>query len=250
MNSFKTIEAARDHARKNPIAQYIVEIEPGAPGVNRYICCSVSGEDLQAALGKKPMAEIKKVVATVVDLGREALEAKAVRDKAEFEKLKADGTIFRAVEYAPGWGAALQWARRLTNEEKEKEGWAEWYRDFGMYGVPGGDHIKVNVGLNELSEIIGDREPDGSFPGCNNNAWIVSEEEWAAIVEASNRNNARRAKAEQENLAAEAADIESKVRTGYCFSCESWCYGDCGNYHPNPDYRLGKKIRNTSGPGQ
>lgn len=34
--------------------------------------------------------------------------------------------------------------------------------------------------------------------------------------------------------AREAADIKRKIDTGYCFSCDSWCDGDCGHYSNDP----------------
>ena len=41
---------------------------------------------------------------------------------------------------------------------------------------------------------------------------------------------ARKAAREQ----AEKEDIQNKIDSGYCFYCESWCYGDCGHYTPKP----------------
>ena len=32
----------------------------------------------------------------------------------------------------------------------------------------------------------------------------------------------------------EAADLKRKIASGYCFSCQTWCYGDCGNYQKYP----------------
>lgn len=34
--------------------------------------------------------------------------------------------------------------------------------------------------------------------------------------------------------AAETADIQRKIDTGFCFSCDSYCHGDCGHYSNNP----------------
>lgn len=34
--------------------------------------------------------------------------------------------------------------------------------------------------------------------------------------------------------AAEQADRASKRASGYCYACESWCFGDCGEYSNNP----------------
>jgi hypothetical protein len=33
---------------------------------------------------------------------------------------------------------------------------------------------------------------------------------------------------------AEAEDIRSKIESGYCFSCGTWCHGDCGHYSRDP----------------
>ena len=33
---------------------------------------------------------------------------------------------------------------------------------------------------------------------------------------------------------AEAEDTQRKIETGYCFACESYCHGDCGNYSADP----------------
>ena len=45
--------------------------------------------------------------------------------------------------------------------------------------------------------------------------------------------------------AAEAADIERKIKTGYCFNCESWCYGDCGNYSNDPRVKFDRDLRDA-----
>lgn len=45
--------------------------------------------------------------------------------------------------------------------------------------------------------------------------------------------------------AAEAADIEHKIKTGYCFNCESWCHGDCGNYSNDPRVKFDRDLRDA-----
>jgi len=45
--------------------------------------------------------------------------------------------------------------------------------------------------------------------------------------------------------AAEAADIENKIKTGYCFNCESWCHGDCGNYSNDPRVKFNRDLKNA-----
>lgn len=34
--------------------------------------------------------------------------------------------------------------------------------------------------------------------------------------------------------AAEKAEIQRKINSGFCFSCDSYCHGDCGHYSNNP----------------
>lgn len=52
---------------------------------------------------------------------------------------------------------------------------------------------------------------------------IAARKQWA---EAPARKAAREAE--------EEADIQSKIKSGYCFYCESWCHGDCGHYSSDP----------------
>ena len=44
--------------------------------------------------------------------------------------------------------------------------------------------------------------------------------------------------------AAEKADIANKIATGYCFACQSYCHGDCGNYSSDPATMYRRKFRN------
>jgi len=43
--------------------------------------------------------------------------------------------------------------------------------------------------------------------------------------------------------AAEAADIKRKIETGYCFSCGTWCHGDCGHYSADPQVMYRRQFR-------
>lgn len=42
---------------------------------------------------------------------------------------------------------------------------------------------------------------------------------------------------EKEFAEAEAADIKKKIANGFCFSCETYCHGDCGHYSNNPSHQ-------------
>lgn len=52
---------------------------------------------------------------------------------------------------------------------------------------------------------------------------------------------ARRAAREAE----ETADIKRKIENGYCFNCESYCYGDCGHYSKDPHVMYHHQIDDT-----
>ncbi|OBW61086.1 MAG: hypothetical protein A9183_03000 [Dehalococcoides mccartyi] len=41
---------------------------------------------------------------------------------------------------------------------------------------------------------------------------------------------------------AESEDIQRKITTGYCYSCESYCYGDCGHYSNDPKIRYHRQM--------
>jgi len=45
---------------------------------------------------------------------------------------------------------------------------------------------------------------------------------------------------------AEAEDIQNKVDTGYCFNCESWCHGDCGNYSNDPRVKYARDLKEAA----
>jgi len=36
-----------------------------------------------------------------------------------------------------------------------------------------------------------------------------------------------------------------KIATGYCFSCETWCHGDCGNYSKAPMIKFRRDLRHA-----
>ena len=43
--------------------------------------------------------------------------------------------------------------------------------------------------------------------------------------------------------AAEESEIQRKIKAGYCFSCNSYCHGDCGNYSNDPATMYRRKFR-------
>ena len=77
---------------------------------------------------------------------------------------------FTTIIHESSYGVSILQARRLTEEEKTH--YADWYAAIGMIGI--GDSIP----LPELTRRdLPDRESDGSFPGTNNVAWIITADE-------------------------------------------------------------------------
>ena len=73
-----------------------------------------------------------------------------------------------------------------------------------------------------------------------------SDEEIMGKIEATRRNweTAPARKAAQE--AAEAENIRRKIETGYCFTCETWCHGDCGHYSNNPHVMYHRRFNDAA----
>lgn len=42
---------------------------------------------------------------------------------------------------------------------------------------------------------------------------------------------------------AEEEDLQKKIASGFCFSCESWCHGDCGNYSTDPNVKFRRDFQ-------
>lgn len=96
MNSFATIHDARIYAADHPAATYILEIVPGAPGINRYICTRADAATMRRSLASKPMSEITAIVGDAVHLegerwaAQEARIAHAIPGLAELRAAIAD----------------------------------------------------------------------------------------------------------------------------------------------------------------
>jgi len=76
MNSYRTIEEARNAAATKESIAYILEIAPGVAGVEKYIICKVNDTELRKDLKYRPMREIKAVVGIAADLVAERIAAK------------------------------------------------------------------------------------------------------------------------------------------------------------------------------
>ena len=88
MNTFETVEKAREYASSRPDVTHIVEIEPGQAGINPFVCLKCPAKTLASALAKKPMREIKRVIGDVADLQAEARAAREERIKANIPGLE------------------------------------------------------------------------------------------------------------------------------------------------------------------
>jgi len=158
---------------------------------------------------------------------------KEEREREEREILENDiksGRAFRTAEIASQYDGELVWSCRPSEEEKKQ--YAEWYRDRCMYSYPGSERIKVEK--EAIRQVVGNRPSDGSFTGCENSAWIITETEWNKIVSLSNYMVTEREKRRKIIRKQNEEDIKRKIKTGFCFNCETWCYGDCGNYSKKP----------------
>ena len=83
MNSYKTIDEARNAAKSIESAVAIIEIKPDMEGVNPYIIARCNETVLRSELKHRPMPEIKDIVGTIVNLAKERIDAR----KAELEEL-------------------------------------------------------------------------------------------------------------------------------------------------------------------
>ena len=188
-----------------------------------------------------PRALISEIEACIASASAtHLLEEAAQRDI--FDAAIACGEAFRAVEIADQYGCELTFARRLRNEEKSH--FAEWCREIMMVSFSASPHVKVE--RDAARQVVGSRPSDGQFNGCENQVWIISAEEWDRIVALSEADVQRKNEARRKNEAEEAAGIQRKIDSGYCFSCESWCHGDCGSYSNNPDVRIRRELAHAA----
>lgn len=121
---------------------------------------------------------------------------------------------FLTIEYAYSYGRTLQAARHLSAEERVH--YKPEYADTVFIGV--GDPIALNyVGIDDLPT----RPADGSFNGCSNQAWKITQDEWDAFValndarrveKAAKDRQARIVRLEQQKAAAEQqTDLPEKA---------------------------------------
>lgn len=125
------------------------------------------------------------------------------------------------LEYAPSYGIELVSARRFTDEEKTR--YAEWFAETGFVGT--GDCIE----LNKLTfQDLPRRPSDGSFCGCNNSAWIVSEDEAEMYkkLNAERLDEADRIQAEEDAEASAMKQAHEQARRDCLAQFDSWNVSD------------------------
>lgn len=202
-------------------------------GMDPSLFCSAGG----VILGKNFIPEIEACIAHA----RAAEKAKTDAEKVVFDIAVKSGKAFRTAEIADQYDAELHWARRLREDEKAE--YADWFRDLCMVGFPGSARIVVE--REAINQVVGDRVADGQFNGCSNSAWTISADEWDKIIALSADIKASKEKNHHTFEAEEAADIQSKIRSGYCFNCETWCDGDCGHYSNDPTIKYRRDLDQT-----
>jgi len=128
--------------------------------------------------------------------------AKAEQDRIAKAKAAEEAKQIRIYLSSRGWGdySACEWYGDITRPD------AEILAECKQLLTNGHDVDQSNQSDAEIMSKINE-----------------AREKWQTAP-------ARKAAREAE----EKADIQSKIKSGYCFYCETWCHGDCGHYSNNP----------------
>lgn len=103
-------------------------------------------------------------------------------------------------EVADNYGVSLLHARRFNNGEKA--GYSEWFRENGFVGISSYPIIDLKeINWIDVRNILNNRKLDGSFCGCSNSAYIVTEDEWNKLIALNDqKRNERLAKEKAEDI--------------------------------------------------
>lgn len=86
---------------------------------------------------------------------------------------------FLTVMFAEQGGVTLQTARRLTDSEKAK--YRPESQDYMM--VSTGNNVQLpNLTWMDLVNVIGSQSIDGQFPGSGNRVYIITKDQWDALI--------------------------------------------------------------------
>jgi hypothetical protein len=78
--------------------------------------------------------------------------------------------------------------RRLTGSEKLNK--ADWYKEIGLIGT--GAYINLpRLRWTDVRAVTGTRHSDGSYMGCDNSAWIITEAEWDLLLALNSEREAK-----------------------------------------------------------
>jgi hypothetical protein len=119
----------------------------------------------------------------------------------------------------------------------ELEGWADWYKPRALYGVAGGQRIKLqHFAWQDIETVFGARKATHSFPGCGNRAWILTDAERIAILEIERSRSEAKAAADTASEQAASAKTQAIVNRAKATNAdqqlEGWmanCDGTVGN---------------------
>lgn len=101
-------------------------------------------------------------------------------------------------EVADSYGVSLCHARRFNDEEKAK--YVESYRERGFVSTSSDIDLEY-MNFIDVKNILNDRKSDGSFNGCSNSAYIVTEDEWNKLIALNDqKRNEKLAKEKAEDI--------------------------------------------------
>lgn len=107
-------------------------------------------------------------------------------------------------EVAYSYGISLCKARRFTEEEKKN--CAEWFKDKGFVGLSNSTDLEY-ITWDDVREVLKERKDNGSFSGCSNCVYIISEDEWNALIELNEKKRTEKEKKETEESIVEYRQI-------------------------------------------
>lgn len=107
-------------------------------------------------------------------------------------------------EVAYSYGVSLCKARRFTEEEKKD--YVDWFKDKGFVGISDSTDLEYITWV-DVKEVLKERKDDGSFSGSSNCVYIISEDEWNALIELNEKKRSEKEKKETEESIAEYRQI-------------------------------------------
>lgn len=113
---------------------------------------------------------------------------------------------YMVCDIAYSYGISLCKARRYT--EEEKKGCADWFKERAFSLISDAPNIELRyISWDDVYKILNERKDDGSFPGCSNSVYIISQDEWNALIELNERKKKEKEKRETEEAIDECKKI-------------------------------------------